>query len=173
MTSSDVRDMLNLPASSAPRPSKKAKSSGPKTTLRGLAREVAGLAGDTPISIVPEATHFKKRRLTSKKPAAKWDSRPFTNSARHDGLVLRHWRRQDVPVPPPSQPYQQAHSPSAIEMDGEAAKKIEDSTFAKYNVWVTVPKYTDEMYTEHLTSEEWSKDETDYLLGLVSDSTLR
>ncbi len=96
MASNDVRDVLNLPSEhTGPRPAKKQKTSSARPNLKGLAREVQNLGGDNPIAIVPEVSFFKKRRLANK-PAAKWELRPFTNSAREDdgGLVLRHWRRK-------------------------------------------------------------------------------
>ena len=92
MTSHDVRDMLDLaPQGSAPPPAKKMRVAAPRTVLKGLAREVQNLSGDSPIAIVPEISK-KKRRLA--RPAARWELRPFKNTAREDKeLVLRHWRR--------------------------------------------------------------------------------
>ncbi|PSR79097.1 hypothetical protein BD289DRAFT_442980 [Coniella lustricola] len=106
MASNDLRDVLNLPStepssshSSHPptsRPSKKSRTAAaPRPNLKGLAREVQSLGGDTPIAIVPEVSVYKKRRLINRKPAAKWELRPFRNSARDDpSLILRHWRRK-------------------------------------------------------------------------------
>src|ERR1035438_10502872 len=102
MTSHDVRDMLDLPGEAAPRPAKKQKLSAPRPVLKGLAREVQNLGGDNPIAIVPEATVFKKRRFGARKPAAKWEQRPFTNSARgidKATFTLRHWRRKEDVLP--------------------------------------------------------------------------
>ena len=45
--------------------------------------------------------------------------------------------------------------------------------WAKYNSKVDTPAYTDEEYAQHLTSEEWTKDETDYLVQLAQDFDLR
>ena len=45
--------------------------------------------------------------------------------------------------------------------------------FAKFNVKVTVPEYTDEQYESHLKSEDWSKEETDYLVSLAQEYDLR
>src|ERR1700733_4201371 len=101
MTSNDVRDMLDLPGTSGPRPAKKQKVAPPKSTLKGLAREVQSLGGDNPIAIVPQISVFKKRRLASRKPAAKWEHRAFRNSARSDDLILRHWRRKPEVPPAP------------------------------------------------------------------------
>ena len=41
--------------------------------------------------------------------------------------------------------------------------------FVKYNVEVEVPEFTDEDYDSHLRSDDWSREETDYLLELVKD----
>jgi DNA methyltransferase 1-associated protein 1 len=39
--------------------------------------------------------------------------------------------------------------------------------FAKYNVDVTVPAFTDEQYERYLKDADWTRDETDYLMSLV------
>ncbi|EGS20015.1 uncharacterized protein CTHT_0045120 [Thermochaetoides thermophila DSM 1495] len=182
MTSNDVRDVLNLPSdASVPRPSRKQKPTAPRPNLKGLAREVQNLGGDTPIAIVPEIS-FKKRRFASRKPAARWVLKPFTNSARNDGgaLVLRHWRRK-TPLdgaPPPD------HTPESESLAGEGVaaaggtgtnedEKPEDSAFAKFNVKVQVPSYTDEHYQSHLQHADWTKEETDYLMELAREFDLR
>jgi DNA methyltransferase 1-associated protein 1 len=169
MTSHDVRDMLDLPGEAAPRPSKKQKLSAPRPVLKGLAREVQNLGGDNPIAIVPEVTVFKKRRFGNRKPAAKWESKPFKNSARDDQtLVLRHWRRK-AEIPATHVGEDGAAHPAEANIEPE----IDDSTFAKYNVQVNIPKYNDEQYASELKSESWSKDETDYLMSVVQEYDLR
>lgn len=169
MTSHDVRDMLDLPDASS-RPAKKQKLAAPRPVLKGLAREVQNLSGDNPIAIVPEVSVFKKRRFANRKPAAKWELKPFTNSARDgDLLVLRHWRRK---TEPPA-----VHVGEDGNGEAEEAPKpeapIEDSTFAKFNVRVNVPEYTEEEYNSKLQNQDWSKDETDYLLHLACEYDLR
>lgn len=181
MTSLDVRDVLNLPADGqTPRPSKKQRTSAPRPNLKGLAREVQNLGGDTPIAIVPEVALYKKRRYGSRKPAAKWGLRSFRNSARQDGtLVLRHWRRQDETDA--SQLNREAGAEAADGADGtnganaraQGNKELEDSAFSKYNVQVDVPQYSEHQYTEILQNDDWTKDETDYLMQLVKDYDLR
>lgn len=170
MTSHDVRDMLDLPGSAAPRPTKKQKTAGPRPNLKGLAREVQSLGGDNPIAIVPDVSIFKKRRLASRKPAAKWELKPFKNSARNDNLILRHWRRQTETAP--------AVAAAAEETNGEPAEvpaepELDDSVFAKFNVRVNIPTYDDEQYKAKLENEDWSKGETDYLMGLIQEYDLR
>lgn len=166
--------MLNLPDGVAgARPAKKQKLSAARPNLKGLAREVHNLGGDNPIAIVPEVTQFKKRRLASRKPAARWELRKFRNSARDDqSLVLRHWRRADTKVEAV------ATTTTTTEEQGESAAAaptddVEDSAFAKYNVRVSVPQYTDDQYLHNLQNEDWTREETDYLMELARDFDLR
>ncbi|KND89706.1 SWR1-complex protein 4 [Tolypocladium ophioglossoides CBS 100239] len=170
MPSSDVRDVLNLPEGAAgPRPSKKQKISAPRPNLKGLAREVHQLGGDNPIAIVPETTQFKKRRLANRKPAARWEMRPFRNSGREDeSLLLRHWRRKGTKEGAEEQQQPPPQEDADIKTD-----EVEDSTFAKYNVQVSVPQYSDDQYRQSLRNDEWTKEETDYLMDLVRDYDIR
>lgn len=189
MTSNDVRDVLNLPADGlGARPSKKQKVSAPRPNLKGLAREVQNLGGDNPIAIVPDVSTYKKRRLANRKPAAKWENRPFRNSAREDpSLILRHWKRKSDTGLSRSTGGTAAAASAVAEGDnaedatagtGEASEEkhepqIEDSAFAKFNVKVDIPEYNEEQYNSHLQSDDWTKDETDYLLEVVKDYDLR
>lgn len=178
MTSHDVRDMLDLPGEAAPRPAKKQKVSAPRPVLKGLAREVQNLGGDNPIAIVPEATVFKKRRFGARKPAAKWEQRRFTNSARgidKATFTLKHWRRKEE-VPPMAG----AEDGGAAPADATRPEpQVEDSTFAKYNVQVSVPQYDDAIYNSNLRDGDgdgdgrWTKDETDYLMQQAQEYDLR
>ncbi|KAH7376238.1 SWR1-complex protein [Plectosphaerella cucumerina] len=183
MASSDLRDVLNLDAHAGPRPNKKQKTSASRQNLKGLAREVQNLGGDNPIAIVPATSVFKKRRNLNRKPAQKWELKSFHNSARHDesSLVLRHWRRKttEPAAPPPADGEESAPAAEATTQGSDDAGKsqepaaLEDSAFAKFNVHVQVPQYNEEQYRSHLTSADWTKDETDYLMGLVGDFDLR
>ena len=168
MASSDLRDVLDIPDDHAgPRPSKKLKFSAVRPNLKGLAREVHNLGGDNPIAIVPEVTQFKKRRLAIRKPAERWEQRPFRNSGREDpSLILRHWRRIEQ------------KQGGDVHMDGQddaekPAEEIEDSAFAKFNVLISIPQYSDDQYQQVLRNTDWSKEETDYLMMLVRDFELR
>ncbi|KAJ4125075.1 swr complex subunit [Fusarium equiseti] len=172
MTSSDVRDVLNLGDGAAgPRLNKKQKIAAPRPNLKGLAREVHNLGGDNPIAIVPEVTHFKKRRFASRKPAAKWEMRPFKNSARGDSdFILRHWRRKDEKQEENDASQEQT---SQGEQSQPPKEGLEDSAFAKYNVQVSVPQYSEGQYQQSLQHVDWTKEETDYLLELAQDFDLR
>ncbi|KPM36647.1 SWR1-complex protein 4 [Neonectria ditissima] len=169
---SDVRDVLNLnDGGSGPRPAKKQKTAAPRPNLKGLAREVHNLGGDNPIAIVPEVTHFKKRRFANRKPASRWELRPFRNSARDDPtLTLRHWRR----VGDKGEAGSQEQAPGPIDENAQHPRdELEDSAFAKYNVQVSVPQYSEGQYQQSLQNGDWTKGETDYLLGLARDFDLR
>ncbi|KAK4191104.1 hypothetical protein QBC35DRAFT_488185 [Podospora australis] len=179
MTSRDVHDVLNIPSdhSGAPRPSKKGKNHGPRPNLKGLAREVQNLGGDNPIAIVPEVNFFKKRRFASRKPATKWELKPFSNSARGDNgnLILRHWKRKTEDGAP-AEASQDSEAQPAEGGTGATEKKVEvleDSAFAKFNVQVAVPQYNEDQYHSNLQSDDWTKEETDYLLELAKDFDLR
>ena len=169
MTSHDVREMLDLPATAGPRPAKKQKIAAPKSILKGLAREVQRLGGDNPIAIIPEVSAFKKKKFAIRKPAQKWELRPFKNSARRDDLVLRHWRKKTE------------YSPALVGEDGITKRAVDsvieaptdDSTFARFNVRVNIPAYDDELYKSHLEDENWTRDETDYLMKLAQEYDLR
>lgn len=180
MTSHDVRDVLNLPAghSAGPRPAKKQKGSAPRPNLKGLAREVQSLGGDNPIAIVPEVSVFKKKRFGSRKPAAKWELRHFANSARGDdgSLVLRHWKRKvevDAHLGDGHMEDVQTSDTQDVDNNQEKKEEVEDSSFAKFNVQVVVPQYSEDQYNTNLRSDDWTKEETDYLLQLVKDYDLR
>ncbi|KAI1085324.1 SWR1-complex protein 4 [Whalleya microplaca] len=185
MASHDVRDVLNLPYEGAgPRPTKKQKTNAPRPNLKGLAREVQNLGGDNPIAIVPDISTFKKRRFGSRKPAARWEMRPFRNSARGDqSLHLRHWRKQtEEPTRGQSQLQSQEQGQGQAQ-DGQAAEagadsekqsqELDDSAFSKFNVQVDVPQYSEDQYSSNLANSDWTKDETDYLFDLVRSFDLR
>ncbi|KAK5629142.1 hypothetical protein RRF57_004857 [Xylaria bambusicola] len=177
MASHDIRDVLNLPSDNAgPRPNKKQKTSAARPNLKGLAREVQSLGGDNPIAIVPEIATFKKRRFGSRKPAARWDMSPFRNSARSDqSLLLRHWRKEtEDQSRATSQPQSDGQTPGDSGMEGTKKTDVtEDSGFAKFNVQVDVPQYSEDQYASNLVNDDWTKDETDYLFELAKDFDLR
>ena len=183
MTSSDVRDVLNIPDGGAggPRPAKKIKTGAPRASLKGLAREVQNLGGDNPIAIVPEMANFKKRRLANRKPAARWVLKPFVNSAREDNgaLVLRHWRRDTGDRRGGEDKRKDENKTDGEGGEGDAKDQAdtkeepEDSSFAKFNVKVSVPQYSDDQYAKELQSDDWTRQETDYLMEMVRDFDIR
>jgi DNA methyltransferase 1-associated protein 1 len=45
--------------------------------------------------------------------------------------------------------------------------------YLKYDIKVDMPDFTDEEYDAHLRSDDWSREETDYLFGIVKDYAYR
>ena len=66
-----------------------------------------------------------------------------------------------------------SNAASEMETDDKAPPAVPDAYWAKYNVKVERPQYTDEQYETHLKSEDWSKEETDYLVELATEFDLR
>ncbi|KAI4255953.1 MAG: hypothetical protein LQ352_002304 [Teloschistes flavicans] len=176
MTTADVRDMLGLPTDGQPkiRPSKKARKENLGRRPGGLEREILGLHGDRPAPplSITEVPKYKERPKRTQRPRH-WEMTPFFNQARTDGLILRHWhvREEHSTTAFPSTP---ADSNAASEeQDERIPKPSSDYIFAKYNIHVDRPIYTEEQYNATLTSQNWSKDETDYLVNLACDHDLR
>lgn len=96
----------------------------------------------------------------------------FKNEARSDGLVLRHWQKTET-ANKPAKPDDATMDVDEQTTDG-AQQGPKQYTFAKYNIKAQVPRgYTDEQYQRHLQSDDWSREETDYLMGLVEEYDLR
>nr|CAG4644828.1 EOG090X076S [Leptodora kindtii] len=76
-----------------------------------------------------------------------WKWMPFINPARKDGAVFHHWRR--------------------------ATDEVKEYPFAKFNKQVQVNSYNDQEYQQLLSTEGWTKSETDHLLELCRQFDLR
>lgn len=90
----------------------------------------------------------------------------FHNQARDDGLVLQHWQRKQAAKPRPAEPIEGEAAPEE-EKDTQTGEK--EYQFAKYNIQIEAPTYTEEQYAAQLHDPDWTKEETDYLVGLVKD----
>ena len=66
-----------------------------------------------------------------------------------------------------------SNAASEMDQDDKASSTIPDSYFAKYNVKVPRPRYSEEEYETHMKNEDWSREETDYLVDLAIDYDLR
>ncbi|CAI6338172.1 unnamed protein product [Periconia digitata] len=173
-TGRDVRDMLGLPmgagAGEQAKAAKKSKTTGGVKRMQGVAREVAALYGERPPPVAvyeEEKTYRAKRQNTG--PAKKWVQQDFVNQARNDGLVLKHWRRKHAPAPPV-----QDGEDTAMEETDITGPYIENcGDFNKYNISVDLPTFSDEEYEAHLRSNDWSREETDYLFEVVRDYSYR
>lgn len=99
---------------------------------------------------------------------------PFINPARDDGLILRHWSKKKESNHP-TFPATPAESNVAAEVEQEV--KVVDTEpnyhFAKFNVRLAKPEYTEAQYETHLKSEDWDRSETDYLVELAHEWDLR
>lgn len=135
---------------------KKRLSTGPKPPKRpeGMHREVFALLYNDNKDVPPlfpsdtAGNGYKqtKIKLGMRKPR-KWKWMPFTNPARTDNATFYHWRR------PSDEP--------------------KEYPFAKFNKKVEIPTYTDVEYQQHLTSDTWTKEETDHLMDLAQRFDLR
>jgi DNA methyltransferase 1-associated protein 1 len=173
----DVRDIMDL-GQSGPRPPapKKKKRLEPQVRLSGVTREVAALMGDSvpPIAIIEQKSFKSKPSIAQKlfKPRH-WEERTFANGARTDNLVLRHWKRS---IPGAARP-QAATTPTDVEMsDGQKESESttelrfeEEIPYEKWNIASSKTTYNDEQYDAHFKTEDWTRQETDYLMALVSD----
>ncbi|KAF2266605.1 hypothetical protein CC78DRAFT_614791 [Lojkania enalia] len=167
----DVRDMLGLPVSGEVQKTvvqKRPKLAAPARRIQGVAREVAALYGERPppVAVYEEKKSYRAKRQNTG-PAKRWVQQPFTNQARTDGLVLKHWRRKPAPQP--------TNSEDTTMEDGENKEPyIENSSeFLKYNIQLDMPTFTDEEYDAHLRSDDWSREETDHLFQMIKDYSYR
>ncbi|KAF5014801.1 hypothetical protein F66182_14088 [Fusarium sp. NRRL 66182] len=164
MAAADVRDMLDLPADGQPRPTKKQKVAEKRP--EGITRELFALLGEKAPPIALNENKYKLKK--SNRRAIPWRMTEFKNEARSDGLVLRHWKKME-----PVNRLDDAKMEVEQTTDG-TQEEHGQYAFAKYNIKAQVPsRYTDEQYQRHLQSDDWSREETDYLLGLVAEYDLR
>ncbi|KAL4921259.1 hypothetical protein BDW62DRAFT_142469 [Aspergillus aurantiobrunneus] len=173
MAAADVRDMLDLPAEGQPRPHKKQKVVEKRP--EGITRELFALLGERAPPIAINENRYKGRpKWQTKARVRPWRNAPFLNNARSDELALRHWERQpeSTNVPAIEGPATEGDQTK----DGQEASNPAQHVypFAKYNIKPRVPtRYTTDEYNRHLKSEEWSREETDYLMDLVEEYDLR
>ena len=116
-----------------------------------------------PVSIIDSTKTFRAKLKRDFRPAH-WDFAQFENDARRDGLQLRHWKRHKPNKAPPTDA-----GPDAMDIETKDAEENEPYRFAKYNLDISVPQYDDDKYNTHLRNADWSREETDYLVGLVKE----
>lgn len=145
----------------------------------GITRELYALLGERAPPIAINENKYKGRpKWMNKLRVRPWRMTPFTNNARSDGLVLSHWQRkhESTRPPVPEGTENQMEVDENKEEGRTEAPKLQDQeyTFAKYNVKARLPRrYSDDEYNRLLRSDDWSREETDYLMDLVSEYDLR
>ncbi|KAL4733005.1 SWR1-complex protein 4 [Aspergillus similis] len=171
MAAADVRDMLDLPAEGQPRPHKKQKVVEKRP--EGITRELFALLGERAPPIAINENRYKGRpKWQTKARVRPWRMTPFTNSARSDDLVLRHWQREPESTNLPA--IEDTKAEGETKEHGDHKSADQKYPFAKYNIKPNFPnRYTTDEYNRHLKSEEWSREETDYLMDLVEEYDLR
>lgn len=152
---------------------KKKKVVETQPRLSGISREVQALMGDSvpPVQIVEAPKYKSKPTLASKffKPRH-WEQVSFKHGARTDGLILKHWKRAVPSIKPP-----QTNGDVEMTQEDQATEQQFEEEFPmeKWDVRIRVPQFTDEQYETYFKSDDWSREETDYLMKLVSDYDLR
>ena len=173
----DVRDIFNLGAGPRQPAPKKKKRVETKPRPAGISKEVQALMGDSvpPVAILEQKQYKQKPSIAQKlfKPR-RWDERQFSHKARDDGLSLRHWKRS---IPNTVR----AHAittPTDVEMSDSLKEALDiryedEFPSEKWDVKPEIPSYSDEVYESNFKSEDWTREETDYLMELCREYTLR
>uniref|UniRef100_A0AC34RQQ9 dAMP1 SANT/Myb-like domain-containing protein n=1 Tax=Panagrolaimus sp. JU765 TaxID=591449 RepID=A0AC34RQQ9_9BILA len=124
---------------------KKGKKSA-AALAKDLLPDSMGINVDGIVSQIPDTPILDhllmSRKKFGKKPVRKWNSVGFTNPARGDELKLVHYRRID--------------------------NKEDTYPFAAFNKLPPVPEYSDDLYDIAFKDEDWSKEETKYLMEMAS-----
>ncbi|CAF1124891.1 unnamed protein product [Didymodactylos carnosus] len=159
MTSSDVFDILQeTPPSSRTIKDEVVREKKKKKIIRrpeGMKREVWDLIATDDRESVPlvptDTMHggntYANWMKHSSMKVRSWQWISFNNPSRTDNLQLSHWQR--------------------------TADQHQEYPFAKFNKHVDIPSYTDNDYEQYLQVNDWSRDETDYLLDMCKQFDLR
>lgn len=175
----------NGPTSSNPNKKKKPK-------VDGISRELYALLGDNTPSLTfaqgggigsgnaggesQESGRFMPKFKKRPQKTQKWTFAPFRNPARQDSLTLRHWL-PEIEQEQIEQQYSQ-HKEQGKTGDFELASGDVDDIpriyrFSDQNTDSGVYRYSNDEYHQHLRDEDWTKEETDYLMDLCSSYDLR
>lgn len=183
----DAREIMGMPAVGGPvqPPPKKVKVvAGPRVT--GMKREIQDLQGDhaPPIPLTHNKYKSKPAYMNKAFKPRPYELRPFQNNARTDGLVFRHWKRKRPESDATVLNRTNGEDSMMVDVDSDQNHKQEnrvipilryDDEFPleKYNIKVDVPTYTDDEYEQLLKSDDWTKEETTYLMELCQTYDLR
>jgi DNA methyltransferase 1-associated protein 1 len=191
----DAVDILGVAPRSEFRPRQRERP--PQDTsaikLKGLQREVFHLTGrshdEAAKPDTPPAQRFGKKHNTLQRKKVHWEFAGFMNSARTDGLMLRHWQvlpreaRGGLGGGILCTPLTRASGiflwcclpdPACVRAPDSCARvwqkkgiKWEDYPFARFNKKVQLLSYNDEEYDKLLRSDDWTREQTDALMLLV------
>lgn len=182
-SSSSSRNRKASSSHNNPHPST-ASTSRQKPKYDGMTRELFALLGDNAPTLAmahgldPEGKGhgvgalFKPKFKRRKEKVKQWRWTPFLNSAREDtqiddetpeinhGLILHHW------APARSSTAPDSVSPEDADIDTKY-------TYAEFNTNSGVYSYSNDEYIQHLRDDDWTKEETDYLMDLCAAYDLR
>ena len=197
-TAGDIREIMDMPQEGPPKPAPKKVRVDPGPRLTGFQREVQALMSDShhvpPIPIVDNLRYKAKPTYAPRSfKTRRWEERRFVNGARTDGLELRHWKHA-VPAGAGQRllglstngtnmvrdgigqatAHPHAGNEENVRARAAAPLRYEDEfPMEKFNVQASVPSYTPEQYDAYFKSDDWSKEETDYLMELCRNFDLR
>lgn len=106
-----------------------------------------------------------KAKPTRKHEKVKWSWVPFKNDARTDALLLHSWRKKvlDTSTAEDGQDQQMNEVNSEVK---ESQDNVQPYPFAKYNIQAEAPTFDDDQYETNLRDENWTLEETRYLVDL-------
>ncbi|KAJ3092459.1 swr complex subunit [Quaeritorhiza haematococci] len=166
-TSSDIRDILQLPHD--PTPARKLSKPEKEKRPDGINRELYALIGGAPPLTLARPTYKAKPNMS--KRVTPWDWRAFSNPARKDGLTLHHWMKAvDDSTGTSSETFLKEYIYGDF-LIRSAVNVV--SYFAKFDKKIQLVEYTEEEYRKNLEDSDWSREETDYLFSLCRDYDLR
>lgn len=160
-----------------------------KPRADGISRELYALLGDNTPSLTfaqggigdaqglsGSSNKFMPKFKKRPQRVQKWTQAPFRNPARQDDLVLHHW----IPRAEEEQERrtyeeqiakgQGRHAEQADGLDGDVPRRYR---FADLNSNSGVYRYSNDEYHQHLRDEDWTKEETDYLIDMCNAYDLR
>lgn len=131
----------------------KMKASRPFGAQSSIPSELYNLIGDSAPTLVAQFSRPNyKAKIDPDQPRIRWENKEFSNSARSDGLQLRHWMKTS---PAPSS-----------DADEYPFAKFNDNPVVSYD-------YSMDEYTRMLEDADWTKEETDYLFSMAKEYDVR
>lgn len=164
---SDIKDIMGLPKNgTGPVEAKEKREKEPKLQKpKGMSREAFALLSAShplmPSQLMGEIdadSDTKKEKAKKFRGKISYEWRPFTNPSRNDDLELHHWVK--------------CYTNTATNTKIIPSEK--EYPFAKYNTHAKVLRYNDEEWKSLIEADEdWTKEETDYLLDLIEMLDMR